>query len=66
MQRHIIQCLLCLYVNLYVVGKVVSWERWESIGLGKCECGEGSELESWERCVRVVRWQGGKSGRVVR
>ena len=65
-------CLPCLpsggtllfWSDLFVVGRVVSWERWELWeGMGK---GGGSELERWKRCVRVVRWQGGKSGRVVR
>ena len=49
-----------------VVGRLVSWERWESTELGRWESGEGSELGSWKRCVKVVRWQGGKSRRVVR
>ena len=67
-------CLPCLssggtllfWSELFVVGRVVSWERWESNELERWESGEGSELERWKRCVRVVRWQGGKNGRVVR
>ena len=58
-----LMCLPCLpsgrtllfLSDLFVVGRVVSWERQES-----------SELERWERCMRVVRWQVGKGGRVVR
>ena len=58
-----LMCLPCLLSgrtllflsDLFVVGRVVSWERQES-----------SELERWERCMRVVRWQGGKGGRIVR
>ena len=30
------------------------------------EKGEGSELGRWERCVRVVRWQGRRGVRIVR
>ena len=41
--------------DLFVVGRVVIWERSES-----------SELRSWVRCTRVVRRQGGKGGRVAR
>ena len=56
-------CLPCLpsgetllfWSDLFVVGWVVSWERWESTELGR-----------WKRCVRVVRWQVEKGGRVVR
>ena len=32
----------------------MSWERWESSGLGR-----------WERYMRVLTWQGGKGGRIV-
>ena len=67
-------CLSCLpsggalifWSDLFVVGRVVSWKRWESTELGRWESGEGRELGRWKRCARVVRWQGGKSGRVVR
>ena len=67
-------CLPCLssegtllfWSDLFVVGRLVSWERWESTELGRWENGEGSELARWKRCVRVVRRQVGKSGRVVR
>ena len=51
---------------LFVVGRVVSWERWEGTELESGESGEGNELERWNMCVRVVRWQRGKNGRVVR
>ena len=45
-------CLPCLPIgrtllfwsDLFVVGRLVSWERWES-----------GELGWWERCMRVVR-----------
>ena len=45
-------CLLCLpsggtllfWSDLFVNGRVVSWERWESAELGRWESGEGSEL----------------------
>ena len=40
---------------LFVVGREVSWERWE-----------GGELGRWERCMSGVRWQGGKGARIVR
>ena len=67
-------CLPCLpsgrtllfLSDLFVVGREVSWERWESSELRRWERGEGSELGRWERYVRVVRWQGGKGGRIVR
>ena len=50
-------CLPCgktllFWSDLFVVGRVVSWKRSES-----------SELGRWERCMRVVRWQG-KVGKV--
>ena len=57
-------CLACLpsgskllfLSDLFVVGRVVSWERWESSELRRWwERGEGSELGRWERCVRVMR-----------
>ena len=56
-------CLPCLpsgrtllfWSDLFVVGMVESWESYES-----------SELGRWERCMRVVRCQGGKGGRIVR
>ena len=34
---------------LFVVGREVSWERWENSKLGR-----------WERCMTEVKWQGGK------
>ena len=40
---------------LCVVGREVSWERWES-----------GEPGRWERFMGGVRWQGGKGGRIVR
>ena len=52
--------------DLFVVGRVVSWERWESSELRRWEKGEGSELGRWESCVRVMKWQDGKGGRIVR
>ena len=58
--------MLLFLSDLFVVGRAVRWERWESTELERWESGEGSELERWKRCVRVVRWQGGKSGRIVR
>ena len=66
-----LQCLpsgrkLLFLSDLFVVGREVSWERWESSELRRWERGEGSELGKWERCVKVVRWQGGKGGRIVR
>ena len=50
-------CLLCLlsermllfWRDLFVVGREVSWERWEC-----------SEPGRWEKCMSGVRWQGGK------
>ena len=56
-------CLPCLphektllfWRDLVVIGREVSWEKWET-----------SELERWERCMSGVSWQGGKVGRVVR
>ena len=58
--------MLLFWSDQFVVGRVVSWERWESTKLGSWKSGEGSELGRWKRCLRVVRWQGGKSKRVVR
>ena len=55
-----------IYLSLGGGGLGVSWERWESTELGRWESGESSELGRWKRCARVVKWQGGKSGRVVR
>ena len=40
---------LLFWSYLFVVGREVSWERWES-----------SELEKWERHISVVRWQSGR------
>ena len=40
--------------HLFVFGREMSWERWES-----------SELGRWERYIGGVRWQGGKGGRIV-
>ena len=34
---------------LFVVGRKMSWERWDSSKLGR-----------WERCMTWVKWQGGK------
>ena len=56
-------CLPCLlgrrtllfWSNLFVFWRVVSRERWKSSQMGR-----------WERCMSVVRWQGGKGGRIVR
>ena len=56
-------CLPCLphektllfWRDLVVIGREVSWEKWET-----------SELERWERCMSGVSWQGGKGGRIVR
>ena len=47
-------CLACLssggtllfWSDLFVVGRVVTWERWESTELGRWESGKGSELGS--------------------
>ena len=58
-----VTCLPCLpsgrtllfRSDLFVAGRVVSWERYESSKLGRLE-----------RCMRVVSWQGGKGGRIVR
>ena len=36
--------------DLCIIGREVSWERWESIELGR-----------WERYMTGMRWQGGKS-----
>ena len=51
-------CLPCLpserkflfWRDLFVVGVQVSWERWESIKMGR-----------YERCVSGMKWQAGKS-----
>ena len=51
-------CLPCLpsertllfWRDLCIIGREVSWERWESIELGR-----------WERYMTGMRWQGGKS-----
>ena len=47
--------MFLFWSDLFVVGRVVNWKRWES-----------SELGRWERCMRVVRLQVGKGGKVVR
>ena len=41
---------LLFWKCLFVVGREVSWERWES-----------GELGRWKRCMTEVKWQGGKS-----
>ena len=46
---------LLFWSYLSVVGREVSLERWES-----------SELGKWERRMSVVRWQGGKGGRIMK
>ena len=59
-------CLSCLpsggtllfLSDLFIAGRVM-------IELRRRERGKGSELGRWKRCVRVVSWQGGKSGRVT-
>ena len=56
-------CLPCLpsekallfWRHLFVVGREVSLESWESNVLGR-----------WEKCIGGVRWHGGKGGRIVR
>ena len=58
---------LLFWSDLFVVGRAGKGGRLLSWEGGKL--GEGSDLGRWKRCVRVVkvvRWQGGKSGRVVR
>ena len=58
---------LLFWSDLFVVGRVVGWEWWESSGkVGKGGEGESSELGRWERCVRVVRCQFRKGEKVVR
>ena len=57
---------MLFWSDLFFAGRVVSWERWESTEVGRWNIGEGNELVRWKRCVRVVRWEGEKSGRVVR
>ena len=55
-------CLPCLlggrtllfWSDLLVFWRVVSRERWES-----------SQLARWEKCMSVVRWKGGKGGRIM-
>ena len=47
--------MLLSWWNLFVVGREVSWQRWES-----------SELGRWEMCMSGVRWQGRIGGRIVR
>ena len=37
----------------------MSWDSW------KGRWGEDGQLERWEKCVRVVKWQGGKCGRIA-
>ena len=59
------RCYFVFWSDLFVIGRVVRLERWESTELGRWESGEGSELGRLKRCVRVVRWQGRKSRRVV-
>ena len=58
--------MLLFWSDIFVIWRVVSWERWVSSELGRWERAEGSELGRWERCVTVVRWQSGKGGRIVR
>ena len=56
-------CLPCLpnertlpfWRHLFVVGREVSWGRWDC-----------SELGRWERSIGEVRWQGRKGGEIVR
>ena len=52
--------------NLFVVGRVVIWKKWESSEMRRWERGEGSKLGRWERCMRMVKWQSGKGGKIVR
>ena len=40
---------------LLVIGREVSWQRWESSELGKAS--ELKVVARWERCVRGVRWE---------
>ena len=48
-----------------VVGKEVSWDRWESGELeGRERYVSGVGWQWWERCVSGVRWQSGKDGTV--
>ena len=58
--------MLLFWSDLFVVGRMVSWERWDSTELERWESAEGNELGMLKRYVRVVRWHGGKSGRVAR
>ena len=58
--------MLLFWSDLFVVERVVSWEKWDSTELGRWDKGKVSELRRWKRCVRVVRWQVGKNRRVVR
>ena len=46
---------LLFWNDLFVVGKVMGWERSES-----------SQLRRSEMCMRVVKWQDRKGGRIVR
>ena len=46
---------LLFWRDLFLVGREVSWERWENHELGR-----------QERCVTGVRWQVGKGEGIVR
>ena len=59
-------CLSCLpsgrtfliWSDLFVVGKVVNWERWTGSEVASWERWEGSEVARWERweSSEVARW----------
>ena len=56
---------LLFWNDLFVTGRMVSWERWDSAELGKWKSWQGSELGRWKRCVRVVRWEKRESSEVT-
>ena len=67
--------MLLFWRDLFLIGREVSWERWENHELGRQErcvtgmrwqVGKGEGIVRWHswRGGKVVRWQGRKDGRV--